>query len=80
MLENAIAHIPPADGQTQTRLRVLIANQNREEDQRRMLGGLKIWLVEVPHLELVILGDRELASALPQERIRFCPLTHLQAL
>lgn len=76
VLENAIAIIPPLQMAKHKPglLRVLIANQNREEDQRRMLGGLKIWLAEVPHLELVILGDRELASALPQERIRFAPL------
>ena len=39
-----------------------------------MLSGLKRWLAEDPLLELVILADRELASSLPQERIRFAHL------
>ena len=39
-----------------------------------MLSGLKHWLAEDPHLELVILSDRKLASSLPQKRIRFARL------
>ena len=76
VLENAIARVPALQMSKHKaeQLRVLIANQNRESDQRRMLGGLKRWLVEDPHLELVILADRELASSLPQERIRFAQL------
>ena len=73
VLENAIADIPGLQMAKHKAepLRVLIANQNRGADQRKMLGGLKRWLAEDPHLELVILADRELASSLPQERIRF---------
>ena len=76
VLENAIARIPALQMAKHKAkpLRVLIANQNREYDHRRMLSGLKRWLVEDPHLELVILADRELASSLPQERIRFAQL------
>ena len=76
VLENAIAHIPAlqmAKHKTEP-LRVLIANQNRETDQRRMLSGLKRWLAEDPHLELVILADRQLAASLPQQRIHFARL------
>ena len=76
VLENAIADIPGLQMAKHKAepLRVLIANQNRGADQRKMLGGLKRWLAEDPHLELVILADRELASSLPQERIRFARL------
>ena len=76
VLENAIAHIPAlqiAKHKTEP-LRVLIANQNRGTDQRRMLSGLKRWLAEDPHLELVIIADHELASSLPKERVHFARL------
>ena len=76
VLENAIARIPALQmvKHKAEPLRVLIANQNRGSDQRRMIGGLKRWLAEDPLLELVIIADRELASSLPQERIRFAHL------
>ncbi|MCB4406946.1 glycosyltransferase family 4 protein [Synechococcus sp. MU1642] len=76
VLENAVALIPALQMAKHKSgpLRVFIANQNREADQRRMLGGLKRWLAEDPRLELIILADRELASSLPQERIRFAHL------
>ena len=76
VLENAIERIPELQmtkHNTGT-LRVLIANQNRKADQRRMLGGLKRWLTEDPHLQLIILADRELALSLPKERIHFADL------
>ena len=76
VLENAIAHIPDLSmTKHATKLqRVLIANQNRSADQLKMLSGLKTWLAEDPHLELVILADRQLASSLSHERVRFAGL------
>ena len=76
VFENAIARIPAMQmAKHKARpLRVLIANQNRGADQYRMLVGLRRWLAEDPHLELVILADRQLAASLPQQRVHFSRL------
>ena len=81
VFENAIARIPDLvmPKHKAGPLRVLIANQNRGADQYGMLGGLKRWLAEDLHLELVILADHQLAASLPQQRVHFARLlTYLE--
>lgn len=80
VLDNALAEVPPlalAKHQA-TALRVFIGNQNRSEDQGQLVEGLQQWLADDQRLELVVLADQRLASALPQGRVRSASLLSYQ--
>ena len=80
VVENAIAQIPPLNmaKHTNRQLRIFIGNQNRCSDHAGMTRGLQNWLAEDPQIELVIVADHQLASALPRQRIQFAQLQSYQ--
>jgi hypothetical protein len=72
VLDNQVAHIPALNldkHQSQT-VRVFIGNQNREGEHRHLQSELSQWLRHTPELELVIVGDPQLATNLASTQVR----------
>ena len=70
VLDNSVTPIPRIDlaKHRETTLRLFIGNQNRCEEHQQIASDLNRWLQEEPGLSVVIVGDRGLASRLPETR------------
>jgi hypothetical protein len=72
VLDNQVAQIPALDldkHQSRT-VRVFIGNQNREQEHGHLQSALSQWLNHDPNVELVIVGDHQLATHVAGARVR----------
>jgi len=75
VLENSISELPPMDlakHNTQP-LRLLVANQNRSREHLAISQALAQWSDAEPSLQLVVIGDANLAQRLPNNQLDFHP-------
>ena len=73
VLENRIARIPELNllKHNSSRLRVLIANQNRNREHAAIRGALGRWSRDCKELQVVVIADRQLASEIGSEQLEF---------
>lgn len=76
VVENSIAQIPALDlaKHKSKNLRVFIGNQNRLAEHSQLCQDIKIWLRRNADIYMVVVGDSNLAAALPKDRIETYPL------
>jgi hypothetical protein len=75
-MENTIHTIPAPnpDKHHNGNIRVFVGNQNRGEEHSKLRPHLQAWLQQDARIQIVIIGDRNLASKLPNERIEYHPI------
>jgi len=71
VVENNIAQIPTLNlaKHISNNLRVFIGNQNRSIEHFQLCGEIKKWLRDNENIHMVIVGDPNLAAALPKNRV-----------
>lgn len=78
IIPNAIWRIPPLElGKhldINGKLRIFIGNQNRKNEHRKLLKSLRQWCMEDDTIEIIIIGDKELARYLPSSSILEYPI------
>ena len=76
VLDNGPARVSPLrlDQQLQQPFRLFIGNQNRQDDHHRLLPALFEWLEQDAALQIVLVGDEALATALAGQRLERHPL------
>jgi len=75
VLENGVEPIPALhlDKHSSQRLRVLVANQNRNHEHQAISAGLQQWAGQWERLQFVVVGDRALAAQLPRQQLEHHP-------
>jgi len=75
VLENSINDLPTMDlGKHNAQpLRLLVANQNRSREHLAISQALAKWAAAEPSLQLLVIGDRDLAQRLPTNQLVFHP-------
>jgi hypothetical protein len=73
VMENYLAFIPKIniEKHQQGKLRVFIGNQNRIMEHNKILEDLTKWLYRNKNIELIIIGDINLAASLPEQRVEY---------
>jgi len=73
VMENRVARIPVINllKHNNSRLRLLVANQNRNDEHAAIGRALGRWSRDCKELQVVVIADRQLASAISSEQLEF---------
>jgi len=76
VVENSIAQIPTLDlaKHKSKNIRVFIGNQNRSAEHLQICQNIETWLRSNENINMVVVGDSNLAATLPRGRVEAHPL------